>query len=105
VADAGCGLVHVHAAVARHGRGRSCAPKPGRVYNARWHQAWSHAYVARKYGLRNPALSILARNASKWAFARLTGPADRIERYAGAAAGALAFLRGQTALARQKLQG
>ena len=105
VADAGCGLVHVHAAVARHGRGRSSAAKPGRAYNARWHQAWSQAYVARKYGLRNPAAGVLAVNAAKWALARLTGPGERIGRYGGSAAGALAFLRGQTALARQMLQG
>lgn len=105
VADAGYGLVHVHAPVARHGRGRSSAPKPGRVYNARWHQAWSEAYVAQKYGLPNPAPGVLALNAAKGALARLTGPRERIERYAGSAAGALAFLRGRTALAREKLQG
>jgi len=34
VADAGHALVHVHAAIARHGRGRSSAPKPGRVFRA-----------------------------------------------------------------------
>lgn len=102
--DAGYGLVHVHAATARHGRGRSSASKPGRIFNVRWHQAWSQAYVARKYGLSNPAPWTLALNAAKASLARLTGRDECVERYAGSAAGALAFLRGQTALGREKLQ-
>ena len=55
VADAGACVGPVHGAIARHLRGGSSAPKAGRVFRARWHQAWSRAYVARKYGLPNPA--------------------------------------------------
>jgi N-acetylglucosaminyl-diphospho-decaprenol L-rhamnosyltransferase len=105
VADAGRALVHVHGAVARHVRGGSSAPKPGRIFRTRWHQAWSRAYVARKYGLPNPAPRMLALNAPKALAARLTFDRALIERYAGSAAGALAFLRGETALARENLEG
>jgi N-acetylglucosaminyl-diphospho-decaprenol L-rhamnosyltransferase len=98
VANAGHALVHVHGAVARHGRGRSSAPKPGRIFKSRWHQAWSRAYVSRKYGLPDPAPRMLALNAPKAALARLTGRRELIERYGGSAAGALAFLQGRTAL-------
>jgi N-acetylglucosaminyl-diphospho-decaprenol L-rhamnosyltransferase len=104
VADAGHALVHVHAAVARHVRGGSSASKPGRVFRARWHQAWSRAYVAKKYGLPNPALRMLALNAPKALAAQLTFNRALVERYAGSAAGALAFLRGETALARENLE-
>lgn len=98
-------LTHVHDAVARHRRGRSSAPRPGRIFTSRWHQAWSKAYVARKYGLPNPAPAMLALNLAKAALARLTGNHALIERYSGSAAGAYAFLRGRTALAREGLDG
>ncbi len=61
VADTGRSLVHVHGALARHARGRSSAPAPGRVFRARWHMAWSRCYVSRKWGLKDPAAAILAR--------------------------------------------
>ena len=54
IADAGSALVYVPQAVVRHGRGRSSEPKRGRIYTSRWHQAWSRAYVSRKYGLPEP---------------------------------------------------
>ena len=98
-------LVHVHDAIARHHRGGSSAPGPGRIFTSRWHQAWSKAYVARKYGLPNPAPAMLALNLAKAALARLTGDRALIERYSGSAAGAYAFLRGRTALAREGLDG
>lgn len=103
VADAGHALVHVHDAVARHARGASSAPKPGRVFKARWHQAWSRAYVACKYGLPNPAPGMLLLNAGKTALATLSFRRALVERYAGSAAGALAFLRGRTALGQEGL--
>ena len=103
VAEAGRALVHVHAAVALHGRGRSSASAPGRVFRTRWHQAWSRAYVSRKYGLPNPSPAMLALNASKAALAGMTLRRPLVERYAGSAAGALAALRGRTALAREGL--
>jgi len=103
VADAGRALVHVHGAVALHGRGRSSAPAPGRVFRTRWHQAWSRAYVSRKYGLPDPSPGMLATNAPKAALAALALRRSGLERYGGSAAGALAALRGQSALAREGL--
>lgn len=103
VADAGHALVHVHGAVARHGRGRSSAERPGRLYATRWHQAWSRAYVARKYGLPDAAMAMIAVNAPKAALAGLTLRRSLVERYAGSVAGAWAALRGASALAREGL--
>jgi N-acetylglucosaminyl-diphospho-decaprenol L-rhamnosyltransferase len=101
--EAGHALVHVHDAVARHGRGQSSAPRRGRAFKARWHLAWSRSYVARKWGLPDPALGTLLTNAPKALGAALFQPGKR-ERYAGSAAGALAWLRGQTALTREGLE-
>ncbi|TFZ60473.1 glycosyltransferase family 2 protein [Methylorubrum sp. Q1] len=103
VADAGRALIHVHGAVALHGRGRSSAPAPGRVFRTRWHQAWSRAYVSRKYGLPDPSPGMLATNAPKAALSALAFRRSGLERYGGSAAGALAALRGQSALAREGL--
>ena len=101
--DGGHALVHVHDAIARHRRGRSSAPAPGRVFAGRWHQAWSRAYVSAKYGLPSPAPRMFALNAAKALAASLTFRRALVERYAGSAAGALAFLRGRTALGREGL--
>ncbi|MBE7248050.1 MAG: glycosyltransferase family 2 protein, partial [Actinomycetospora chiangmaiensis] len=103
VADDGRALVHVHAAEALHGRGRSSAPERGRVFRTRWHQAWSRAYVSRKYGLPDPSLVTLMINLPKALLAALMLRRAGVERYGGSAAGALAFLRGRTALAREGL--
>ncbi|MDP4022253.1 glycosyltransferase family 2 protein [Methylobacterium sp. NEAU 140] len=103
VADAGRALVHVHAAVALHGRGRSSAPEPGRVFRTRWHQAWSRAYVSRKYGLPDPSPSTMLVNLPKAALAALALRRAGVERYGGSAAGALAALRGRRALDREGL--
>jgi N-acetylglucosaminyl-diphospho-decaprenol L-rhamnosyltransferase len=105
IADAGAALVYVPSALARHRRGESSTPAPGRIFNARWHQAWSRAYVSRKYGLPNPAPRMLLLNAAKALAACLTLQRPLIDRYAGSAAGALAYLRGRTALERQRLGG
>ena len=105
VADAGHALVHVHDAVARHGRGRSSVARPGRVFTVRWHFAWSKAYVSRKYGLPDPSWALLAMNLARTALAALALRRPLVQRYAGGAAGAWAFLRGRTALARQGLAG
>ena len=104
LADAGFALIHVHDAVARHLRGGSTRRAPGRVFNARWHLAWSRCYAARKYGLPHGALATTALNAGKALLACLTFRRSLIERYAGSAAGAWAFLRGRTALERQGLR-
>ncbi|MCJ2059992.1 glycosyltransferase family 2 protein [Methylobacterium sp. J-048] len=104
VADAGRALVHVHAAEALHGRGRSSASEPGRVFRSRWHQAWSRAYVSRKYGLPDPSLSHLMTNLPKAALSALVLRRSGMERYGGSTSGALAFLRGQDALAQEGLR-
>lgn len=103
VADAGYALVHVHAAVARHVRGGSSTAAPGRVFNARWHLAWSRGHVCRKYGLPVPGWGSIAKNALKAAGFALLLDRRRAERHAGVAAGTLAFRRGRTALDRQGL--
>jgi N-acetylglucosaminyl-diphospho-decaprenol L-rhamnosyltransferase len=104
VAEAGHALVHVHGAVARHARGSSSAPQPGRIFQSRWHQAWSRAYVSRKYGLPNPAPGMVLVNALKTLPALLSLRRGLVERHAGSAAGALAFLLGRTALGREGLE-
>ena len=103
VADAGRSLVHVHGAEALHGRGRSSAPEPGRIFRSRWHQAWSRAYVSRKYGLPDPSLTGLLTNLPKVFLSALVLRRSGLERYGGSAAGALAFLLGRSALAREGL--
>jgi N-acetylglucosaminyl-diphospho-decaprenol L-rhamnosyltransferase len=103
VADAGSALIYVPQAVVRHGRGRSSTPKPGRIFTSRWHQAWSRAYVSRKYGLPDPAPLMFAVNAVKTLGVSLFFRRSLIERYGGSAAGAWAFLRGQKALRQEGL--
>jgi N-acetylglucosaminyl-diphospho-decaprenol L-rhamnosyltransferase len=103
IADAGHALVHVHDAVAHHARGASSAARPGRMFRTRWHQAWSRAYVSRKYGLPDPAARMLVLNALKTVLALFSFRRSVVERYAGSAAGALASLAGRTALGREGL--
>lgn len=103
--DAGHSLVHVHDAVAQHKRGRSSAPSPARRFKARWHLAWSEGYVARKYGLPHPSpLRILA-NLAKAAGYGLLLQREKMAAHAGSAAGALAWMRGRSAMAREGLEG
>jgi GT2 family glycosyltransferase len=103
IADTGAALIHVHGAVALHGRGRSSAPEPGRVFRTRWHQAWSRAHVSRKYGLPDPSLSTLLVNLPKAALAALAFRRAGFERYGGSVAGAWAAWRGVDALTREGL--
>ncbi|MBZ6074771.1 glycosyltransferase family 2 protein [Microvirga puerhi] len=103
IADTGAALIYVPQARVGHGRGRSSGPKPGLVFKSRWHQAWSRAYVSRKYGLPDPAPSMFAVNALKTLAAGLSFRRSLIERYGGSAAGALAFLRGRSALRQEGL--
>ncbi|MGO4704278.1 glycosyltransferase family 2 protein [Microvirga sp. 2MCAF38] len=103
VADAGAALVYVPQAVVRHARGKSTGAKPGRVFKSRWHQAWSRAYVSRKYNLPNPAPVMFAINALKTLGVSLTLQRGLIERYGGSAAGAYASLSGRTALEEEGL--
>jgi GT2 family glycosyltransferase len=93
LSDRGRALIYVHAATARHRRGASSQPRKGLIYLSRYHQAWSRAYVARKYGLKSPAFGMMLVNGLKLAGAWLSGNARRIERYGGSFAGALAAMR------------
>ncbi|WP_439499825.1 glycosyltransferase family 2 protein [Bosea sp. (in: a-proteobacteria)] len=101
--DSGHALVHVHAAEAQHARGRSSKPSPARRFNARWHLAWSQAYVAAKHGLPAPPLGSVLKNAAKTVGYALILNQIKMMAHAGSVAGGIAWRRGQTALTRQKL--
>lgn len=90
-------LVYVCDAVANHIRGGSSAPRKGVAYLSRFHQAWSKAYVARKYGLPSPVWTMMAVNGLKYLGAFLSGKVSRIERYGGSFMGAYKALRGASA--------
>lgn len=102
--DAGHALVHVHAAEAGHGRGQSSAPSVARRFKARWHLAWSEGYVARKYGLPQPPVSRIVTNLAKAAGYGLLLNRQKLAAHAGSAAGAMAWRRGRSALAREGLE-
>lgn len=102
--DAGHALVHVHGAEARHGRGRSSAPSPQRRFKARWHLAWSERYVARKYGLAEPAPIRMLENLGKAVGYALLLKREKMFAHAGSVAGARAWARGETALAHEGLE-
>ena len=104
VIEAGHSLVHVHGAIARHERGASSAPAPGRIYKARFHLAWSRLYVAQKWRLvENPWPAVL-RAAFKWLFAAALLNSKRRERYAGTVAGFLAHRLGLRAIMKEGLE-
>ena len=102
--DAGHALVHVHEAEALHGRGRSTTPSPQRRFKARWHLAWSHRYVACKYGLPQPGPIGTLENLGKAAGYALLLNREKAYAHAGSAAGARAWARGETALAHEGLE-
>lgn len=102
--DAGHALVHVHEAEAGHGRGRSSAPSPARRFKARWHLAWSEGYVAGKHGLPRPSFVKILENLAKTAGYGLLLRREKMFAHAGSAAGALAWRRGATAIAREGLE-
>lgn len=102
--DAGHALIHVHEAEAGHGRGRSSAPSPARRFKARWHLAWSEGYVAGKYGMAQPSLLKMLENLAKAAGYALLFNREKMYAHAGSAAGALAWRRGRTAMAREALE-
>ncbi len=104
VIDAGHSVVYVHDAVISHAQGNSSKPAKGRRFKTRWHYAWSEGYIAHKYNLPNPLFKTFLRNGLKYLAALVTGNTQKMERYGGSAAGALAFLRGKTALKREGLK-
>lgn len=101
--DAGQALVHGHARPRPHGRGRSSTPSPQRRFKTRWHLAWSERYVARKYGLPQPSPVRTLENLAKALGYGLILRREKMFAHAGSAAGALAWGRGETALAREGL--
>ena len=103
VIEAGHSLVHVHEAVARHERGASSAPAPGRVFKARFHLAWSRLYVSEKWRLPDNPWPWAIRAALKWICAAALLNRKRKERYGGTVAGFLAHRRGERATAREGL--
>jgi N-acetylglucosaminyl-diphospho-decaprenol L-rhamnosyltransferase len=96
-------LIHVHDASAMHQRGGSTAPARGRRFTARWHLAWSHAYMSAKYGLPSPVWRGFLINALQAAGYKLVFRSGKVERHWGSAMGYLAWLRGKRALAQQGL--
>ena len=104
LSDCGRALVHVHDAVARHGRGQSAPPTPTRRFRSRWHYGWSRVYIARKYGLASGAAMTLLRNTPKALLSLLTFNRMEIARYWGIVAGTVAALRGRDALGREGLR-
>jgi len=102
--DAGHALVHVHGAEAGHGRGRSTTPSSVRRFKARWHLAWSEAYVAAKYGLPRPRLTRILENLAKAAGYAMLFRREKMFAHAGSAAGALAWRRGLSATQREGLE-
>lgn len=101
--DLGRAPLLVPAATAVHQRGASSAPVPGQRFRTRWHGAWSEAHVRAKYGLPPPSQGKLWWNRIRaWLNAVLLRKSDH-ERYAGSVAGAFAYQRGETALAREGL--
>lgn len=103
--DAGHALIHVDGAEARHGRGRSSRPSPQRRFTARWHLAWSHYHVARKWALPLPGSIGLVENAAKAIGYGMILNREKMMAHAGSVAGALAARAGRSALARQRLEG
>lgn len=103
--DAGHSLVHVHEAVALHGRGQSSPPSAARRFKARWHLAWSERHVAAKYGLPMPSPMKILANIGKAAGYALLFNRMKSSAHAGSVSGALAAMRGRSALAREGLAG
>ena len=95
IRQAGFTIVQSDGAIARHTRGGSTVPLPGRIFRSRWHQAWSRSYVCRKHGIADDRIWVLIRNGLKLLGVLPTFNRRRIERYAGSAAGAWAALRSE----------
>ncbi len=104
VIDAGYSVTYVHDAVVSHAQGKSSKPIKGRRFKTRWHYSWSEGYIAHKYGLPNPSFKTFLRNGLKYLLTLPTRNTQKLERYGGSAAGALAFLRGKSALKYEELE-
>ncbi|MFN7495807.1 MAG: glycosyltransferase family 2 protein [Hyphomonadaceae bacterium] len=95
VVDQGYPILYVHEAVVSHLRGKSSAPNLKTAFLMRACQAWSRAYISRKYGLAYNPASILLINGLKYLVALVTFNAKRRARYGGTCAGTLRGMMGQ----------
>jgi N-acetylglucosaminyl-diphospho-decaprenol L-rhamnosyltransferase len=95
--------VLVPEAVVTHRRGSSSAPAPGSRFRARWHLAWSRGHVRARHGLPPVGWPAIGWDLVRAALNLLVFRRAGFERYAGAAAGAIAARRGRSALEREGL--
>ena len=95
VVDQGYPILYVHEAVVSHLRGKSSTPNLKTAFLMRACQAWSRAYVSRKYGLAYKPASILLINGLKYLVALVTFNAKRRARYGGTCAGTWRGMMGQ----------
>jgi GT2 family glycosyltransferase len=102
VRDVGRTIVHVHDAEVKHKLGTSTQNTRGIAFRTRYHQAWSRAYVCRKYGLTPMDARGLIRNALKLLGAVMILNRARVERYAGSVLGTLDAWRGRSAFDREQ---
>jgi GT2 family glycosyltransferase len=98
IRQAGFTIVQIDDAIARHTRGGSTVPSPGRIFRSRWHQAWSRSHVCKKHGIADDRIRVLIRNGLKLLGVLPTFNRRRIERYAGSVAGAWAAMRNKAAI-------
>jgi N-acetylglucosaminyl-diphospho-decaprenol L-rhamnosyltransferase len=87
VVEQGLPIIYVHEAVISHLRGKSSKPSLRIAFLMRACQAWSRAYVSRKYSLAYTPASILLINGLKYLVAFFTFNAKRRARYGGTCAG------------------
>ncbi len=95
VVDQGNPILYVHEAVVSHLRGQSSTPNLKTAFLMRACQAWSRAYISRKYGVAYNPASILLINGLKYLVALVTFNAKRQARYGGTCAGTWRGMLGQ----------
>lgn len=95
VVDRNYPILYVHEAVVSHLRGKSSTPSLKTASLMRACQAWSRAYISRKYGLAYRPASILLINGLKYLVALVTFNAKRRARYGGTCAGTFRAIWGQ----------
>lgn len=95
VVDQGYPILYVHEAVVTHLRGKSSTPNLKTAFLMRACQAWSRAYISRKYGLAYRPATILLVNGVKYLVALVTLNAKRRARYGGTWAGTWRGMLGQ----------
>ncbi len=89
VVEKGYSIIYVDEAVISHLRGKSSKPSLRNAFLMRACQAWSCAYVSRKYHLAYTPASILLVNGLKYLAAFVTFNAKRRARYGGTCVGTL----------------